>query len=103
MQNIQGMHEVFGDKEFKELTKVPRNMVQEIAERTSEIITLKEEMIEARKRANAVDNVRKRSIMYCEEVLPYFEKIRVHSDKLELLIDDEVWTLPKYREMLSLR
>ena len=103
MQNIQGMHEVFGDKEFKKLTKVPRNMVQEIAERTSEIITLKEEMIEARKRANAVDDVRKRSIMYCEEVLPYFEKIRVHSDKLELLIDDEVWTLPKYREMLSLR
>jgi glutamine synthetase len=103
MQNIQGMHEVFGEKEFKKLTKVPRNMVQEIAERTSEIITLKEEMIEARKRANAVDDVRKRSIMYCEEVLPYFEKIRVHSDKLELLIDDEVWTLPKYREMLSLR
>ena len=103
MQNIQGMHEVFGDKEFKKLTKVPRNMVQEIAERTSEIITLKEEMIEARKRANAVEDVRKRSIMYCEEVLPYFEKIRVHSDKLELLIDDEVWTLPKYREMLSLR
>ena len=103
MQNIQGMHEVFGDKEFKKLTKVPRNMVQEIAERTSEIITLKEEMINARKRANAVDDVRKRSIMYCEEVLPYFEKIRVHSDKLELLIDDEVWTLPKYREMLSLR
>ena len=103
MQNIQGMHEVFGDKEFKKLTKVPRNMVQEIAERTSEIITLKEEMIEARKRANAVDDIRKRSIMYCEEVLPYFEKIRVHSDKLELLIDDEVWTLPKYREMLSLR
>ena len=103
MQNIQGMHEVFGDKEFKKLTKVPRNMVQEIAERTSEIITLKEEMIEARKRANAVDDVRKRAIMYCEEVLPYFEKIRVHSDKLELLIDDEVWTLPKYREMLSLR
>ena len=56
-----------------------------------------------RKRANAVDDIRKRSIMYCEEVLPYFEKIRVHSDKLELLIDDEVWTLPKYREMLSLR
>jgi glutamine synthetase len=103
MQNIQGMHEVFGEKEFKKLTKVPRNMVQEIAERTSEIITLKEEMIEARKRANAVDDVRKRSIMYCEEVLPYFEKIRVHSDKLELLIDDEIWTLPKYREMLSLR
>ena len=103
MQNIQGMHEVFGESEFKKLTKVPRNMVQEIAERTSEIITLKEEMIEARKRANAVDDVRKRSIMYCEEVLPYFEKIRVHSDKLELLIDDEVWTLPKYREMLSLR
>lgn len=103
MQNIQGMHEVFGDKEFKKLTKVPRNMVQEIAERTSEIITLKEEMIEARKRANAVDDIRKRSVMYCEEVLPYFEKIRVHSDKLELLIDDEVWTLPKYREMLSLR
>lgn len=103
MQNIQGMHEVFGESEFKKLTKVPRNMVQEIAERTSEIITLKEEMIEARKRANAVEDVRKRSIMYCEEVLPYFEKIRVHSDKLELLIDDEVWTLPKYREMLSLR
>jgi glutamine synthetase len=103
MRNIEGMHEVFDKDEFDKLTKVPRAMVQEIAERTSEIITLRDEMIEARKRANALEDTREKSLAYCDEVLPYFDKIRRHSDKLELLIDDEVWTLPKYREMLFLR
>lgn len=103
MRNIEGMVEVFGKEALDKLARVPKNMVQEIAERISEIITLRDEMIEARKRANALDDTRARAIAYCEEVFPYLERIRYQSDKLEVLIDDEVWTLPKYREMLFLR
>jgi glutamine synthetase len=103
MRNIQGMHEVFDKDEFEKLAKVPKNMVQDIAERIAEIITMRDEMIEARKKANDIDDTRDRAIAYSEDVLPYFDKIRYHADKLELLIDDEVWTLPKYREMLFLR
>jgi glutamine synthetase len=103
MRNIEGMVEVFGKEALDKLARVPKNMVQEIAERISEIITLRDEMIEARKRANALHDTRARAIAYCEEVFPYLERIRYQSDKLEVLIDDEVWTLPKYREMLFLR
>ena len=103
MRNIEGMHEVFGKEELDKLARVPKNMVQEIAERISSILTMREEMIEERKKANAIADTRERAIAYGEKVFPYFEKIRYQSDKLELLIDDEVWTLPKYREMLFLR
>ena len=60
-------------------------------------------MLEARKKANATENIRAKAMAYCDKVKPYFETIRYHVDKLELLIDDEGWPLPKYREMVSIR
>ncbi|MGE3825773.1 MAG: hypothetical protein AB7G44_16240, partial [Bacteroidia bacterium] len=59
-----------------------------------------EAMIEARKKANQVEGARAHAIAYCEKVVPYIETIRYHVDKLELLVDDEYWPLPKYRELL---
>jgi glutamine synthetase len=62
-----------------------------------------EEMTEARKKANALTDAQKMAEAYCDKVKPYFEVIREHCDKLELLVDDEIWTLTKYRELLFTR
>jgi len=59
-----------------------------------------DDMIEARKVANKINDALKQAKEYCYKVQPYFETIRYHADKLELLVDDEMWCLPKYREML---
>ena len=59
-----------------------------------------DDMIEARKVANKITSAKKQAVEYCYKVQPFFETIRYHADKLELLIDDEMWCLPKYREML---
>jgi len=60
-------------------------------------------MIEARKVANKLTDSRQKAIDYCEKIKPYFDVIRYHSDKLEFLVDDKKWALPKYRELLFLR
>jgi glutamine synthetase len=60
-------------------------------------------MIEARKDANRVHEPEEKAYAYCNSVFPFFEKIRWHADKLELLVDDELWPLPKYRELLFTR
>ena len=60
-------------------------------------------MIEARKKANTIENIRDKAPEYSKLVVPYFEKIRYHVDKLELIVDDEIWPFPKYREMLFTR
>jgi glutamine synthetase len=60
-------------------------------------------MVEARKKANAMLDVRAKAISYCDKVKTYFDTIRYHVDKLELIVDDESWPLPKYREMVTIR
>ena len=60
-------------------------------------------MIEARKKANVIDNAYEKATAYRDTVMIYFEDIRYHVDKLEFLIDDELWPLPKYRELLFIR
>jgi glutamine synthetase len=63
-----------------------------------------EKMIEARKKANAIADTREKAIAYCDKVKgEFFDKIRYHADKMELVVGDEYWVLPKYREMLFLR
>jgi glutamine synthetase len=60
-------------------------------------------MIDARKVANNIEDTKMRALAYCHQVKPYFETIRYHADKLELYIDDKLWPLPKYRELLFVR
>ena len=60
-------------------------------------------MTEERKKANTLDTAKKQAHAYCDKVKPYFDVIRDHCDKLELLVDDEMWTLTKYRELLFTR
>lgn len=78
-------------------------IAQKISEHINIITPRVKSMIEARKIANEIENSREKAIAYCDEVKKYFDEIRYHVDKLELLVDDEYWELPKYRELLFLR
>jgi len=72
----------------------------EISEHINIIKTKVDQMTEARKKANAIADVKKQAVEYCEKVKSYFDVIRYHVDKLEIVVDDESWPLPKYRELL---
>jgi glutamine synthetase len=85
------------------MSKHELETIMEISERTAIVKKAVDEMIEARKQANIIDDIREKSAVYSTKVVPYFEKIRYHVDKLELIVDDEIWPLPKYREMLFTR
>ncbi len=78
-------------------------LIKSIQEHTSAIQMLTSEMIEARKAANHIENRRTKAIAYHDTVSPLFERIRHHIDKLEEIVDDQIWPLPKYRELLFIR
>jgi glutamine synthetase len=101
IQNIIGLKEV-GLKESSYANQ--QQILEKIAEHISKISGLVEKMIETRKVVNAIDATRTRAIAYESQIKePFFDAIRYHVDKLEILVDDETWLLPKYREMLFLR
>jgi glutamine synthetase len=99
IDNVRGLKEIFG-KDFEVIAKEQIKMIKEISEHIEGIISKVEAMVEARKKANLLTDAEKMAAAYCDEVKPFFEEIRYHSDKLELLVDDEMWTLTKYRELL---
>ncbi len=100
IQNIQGLKDIFGEKEYKEMTGSRLELIREISRHTSLIKSMRNEMIEARKQCNKLDDGKEKAVAYSEKVSPYLDKIRYHIDKLELIVDDEMWPLPKYRELL---
>lgn len=100
IENVKGLKEVLGASEFKKAANIQLAMITEISEHINTVKTNVDAMTEARKKANALTDVKKQAIDYCEKVKPYFDVIRYHVDKLELLVEDEGWPLPKYREML---
>ena len=102
-KNVQNMMDVFGDVEGKQLSERNIKIIREIAERTTLIESGIEELVNARKVANKIENQRERAIAYHDTIAPKMEKIRYQIDKLELVVSDELWTLPKYRELLFIR
>jgi len=100
LENIKGLKEV-GAKEAA--YKVQLTTLNEISDHIAKVQTLSDEMTEARKKANALTDSREKAVAYCDKVKPFFDDIRYHVDKLELLVDDSSWELPKYRELLFLR
>jgi glutamine synthetase len=102
IENVRGLKEIFG-KDFEKIAKEQISLIKEISAHIEGINTNVEAMTEARKKANALTDAQKMAEMYCDKVKPYFEIIREHCDKLELLVDDEIWTLTKYRELLFTR
>ncbi|CAM3484269.1 glutamine synthetase III [Flavobacterium longum] len=99
IENVRGLKEIFG-KDFEKIAKEQIGLIKEISAHIEGINSNVEKMTEARKKANALTSAEKMAASYCDVVKPYFEIIREHCDKLELLVDDEIWTLTKYRELL---
>jgi glutamine synthetase len=103
VETVRGMKDILVDSEFKTVAKTQLELIKEISERVTLIKTEAEQMTEARKNANTLDSAKKQAHAYCELVKPFFENIRYNVDKLEAIVDDAMWPLPKYREMLYLR
>ena len=100
IQNVKGLKELgLGEESYK----ASMYTLEEISTRLAAIKTGVFEMTEARKQANKLEHAEERAFAYCEKVKPHFDGIRKHVDKLELIVDDEEWPLPKYRELLFLK
>ena len=97
------MFDIFPREKATSLTSRNVKIIEEIAERTQFIETEVEELVNARKVANRIENERDKAIAYHDTIAPKLETIRYQVDKLELLVADELWTLPKYRELLFIR
>ena len=101
IKNIKGLKEIgLPTEAFAN----QRQILEKVSEHVNKMSDLVEQMIEARKKANVIADTREKAIAYCDKIKgEFFDKIRYHADKLELLVGDEYWLLPKYREMLFLR
>ncbi|MED9801323.1 MAG: glutamine synthetase III [Prevotella sp.] len=102
-KNVQNMRQIFPTEKADKLCARNIKLIEEIAERTQAIETGVEELVNARKVANKIENEREKAIAYHDTVEPKMGKIRYQIDKLELIVSDELWTLPKYRELLFIR
>lgn len=102
IENVKGIKDIYG-KEFKKFAKEQLELIEDISERIGAINSDVTKMINERKKANVIENSEKKAAYYCEKVRPFFDDIRYHCDKLELMIDDELWPLTKYRELLFTR
>lgn len=103
IDNARGLKEVLDAKSYVKLSKNQVDTIREISDHIATIKTNVDLMLEERKKANRKGTVEEKSLAYNELVRPYFDVIRYHVDKLELLVDDELWPLPKYREILFLK
>ncbi len=103
IKNVQGMKDVFPADEAQRLSRRNLKLIQEIAERTERIEQLVEELTEARRVANRIADIHERAIAYHDTVCPKMDAIRNEIDHLEMIVEDGLWSLPKYRELLFIR
>ena len=103
LNNVQNMRMVFPEEKAEKLSSRNIKIIEDIAERTQIIEKGVEELVNARKVANKLTDERAKAVAYHDTVAPKMEQIRYHIDKLELTVSDELWTLPKYRELLFIR
>jgi glutamine synthetase len=102
IENVKGLKDIFGD-EFTKYAAEQINLIKDISGYMGSINANVEKMTDARRQANKISDAEKRAEAYCHNVKPFFEEIRYACDKLELLVDDELWPLTKYRELLFTR
>jgi glutamine synthetase len=102
IENVKGLKDIF-EKDFTKIAKEQIELIKEISAHIEGINRNIDEMIEERKKANNLDNTEKMAAAYCNKVKPYFEVIREHCDKLELLVDNGIWPLTKYRELFFIK
>jgi glutamine synthetase len=103
LENVKYLKEVFPKEEYESLAEARIELIKEIGEHISAIKAKRKEMIEARKKANVVEDIYEKARVYDKTVRPYLDEVREHIDKLELIVDNEKWPLPKYRELLFVR
>ena len=103
IKNVQGMKSVFSEERANRLSARNLKLIEEIAERTEKIEQLTEELTDARRVANRIADIHMRAIAYHDNVCPKMEAIRTQADHLEMIVEDGLWTLPKYRELLFIR
>ncbi|MDX9883971.1 MAG: glutamine synthetase III [Prolixibacteraceae bacterium] len=103
LENVKAMKEVFSEAEYNELASGRKELIKEIGGHVSSIKSLVKEMVEARKVANRIEDSIEKAEAYDVSVRPFMEEIRYHIDHLELTVDNELWPLPKYRELLFVR
>ena len=103
IKNVQGMKDVFSPERAQRLSERNMKIIEEIAERTEHIEQLVEELTDARRIANRIADIHQRAIAYHDTVCPKMEAIRNECDHLEMIVEDGLWTLPKYRELLFIR
>ena len=102
IKNAQGLKDIFG-KDYKDIAKEQLELIKTISDHITAIKAKTKAMINERKKANKIQDAEKQTLAYCNKVKPYFDEIRYHCDKLETMVDDELWPLVKYREMLFTR
>ena len=103
IQNVQGLVNVLGENVGKEAAKTQLELITKISEHLNSMKAHADKMLDARKKANSIEHAEDKAIAYCDNVKVHFDDIRYHADKLELLVDDELWPMPKFREMLFTR
>lgn len=103
IDNVYKMKDLFPADKASALSSRNLEIIEDIANRTNFIKEKVDEMVEARKVANKIESEREKAIAYHDKIVPMLEAIRYHIDKLELVVDDQIWTLPKYRKLLFIR
>jgi glutamine synthetase len=103
VENVRGLREIFDDNDYIRLAGARKELIITISDHITMIKKLVAEMIEERRKANVIGDLYKKAVAYESKVKPYLNEIRIHIDKLELVVDNELWPLPKYRELLFTR
>ena len=104
VDNVHKIQEAFADPaKVKDLTSYNIDLIEKINKHVSFVAENVEALVEKRKVVNKITDIRTLAVAYHDEIAPYFDAIRYHIDKLELIVEDEMWTLPKYRELLFIR
>ena len=102
IENVKGLKDIY-DKDYKKHASEQMELIEKISDHIANINRGVTDMINARKKTNSLKNIEQKAQSYCYDVRPLFDEIRYHCDKLELMVDDELWSLTKYRELLFMR
>lgn len=104
LQNVANLQKIFTDEaKFENMAKEQLRLIEKISVHVNTINSTVHEMIDARKKANNIESEREKALEYHDKVAPFLDEIRYHVDKLELIVDNDMWPLPKYRELLFIR
>jgi glutamine synthetase len=103
IQNVQGLISVLGDKAGRAAAKAQIELLEKVSLHINKMKEASDTMLAQRKIANKIESAEQKALAYCDQVKVHFDEIRYHADKLELLVEDELWPLPKFRELLFIR